>query len=250
MDGNVNSPAPQPLAGHVQRVMGSLSWTLAGEVLFAAGQFGILVVMARMGSEQALGQYGLGLAIATPLLVITSLHLRPTYVVANDDELVFGDYLGLRLIGAPLALVLACIWSLVADHDPDTFAMVAFVTLTRVSELVSDMLHGAAGRAEELQRVGIGRALRGVLLLLSTILALWLGSTPVAAIGYSAIVGMAITVVYDLPTARRHVDVRPRYSWRHAVDLVKLAAPVGIAGGLMALNRNAPAYVIEQVDGL
>ena len=61
-------------SGDFGRVASSLRWTLLGEVLFAAGQFGMMMVMARLGSDAALGRYALGLAISTPLFVLTSLH--------------------------------------------------------------------------------------------------------------------------------------------------------------------------------
>lgn len=236
--------------GHFGRVVGSLSWTLAGEVLFAAGQFGMLVAMARLGSEAALGRYALGLAIATPLCVITSLHLRPTYVVSDDPRFEFGDYMGLRLIGAPLALVIAASSSLVVGHDSETVAMVTLVALTRLSELVADMCHAAAGRAEKLQRVGIARALRGMLLLAATATALVAGMTPVVSVGIGAVVGLALTLIYDVPTARRFVSVTPRFDRERMVGLIKLAAPVGFAGGLLGLAMNTPAYVLERVAGL
>jgi O-antigen/teichoic acid export membrane protein len=236
--------------GHFGRVVGSLGWTLAGEVMFAAGQFGMLVVMARLGSEAALGRYALGIAIATPLFVITSLHLRPTYVVSDDSRFEFGDYFGLRLIGAPLALVMAAAWSFAIGHDTETLAMIALVAVTRLSELVSDMCHAAAGRAEKLRRVGIARALRGMLLLAATAGALVVGASPVVAVGCGAIVGLMLTLLYDLPTARQFVSVRPRFDRERMLGLTKLAAPVGLAGGLLGLTMNTPAYVLEQVAGL
>ena len=108
--------------GDFGRVASSLRWTLLGEVAFAGGQFGLLIAMARLGSDEALGRYALGLAIATPLFVLTSLHLRPAYVVAKAGAMDFGHVLGLRLIGAPLAVVLAAVWSAIAGLDSTTAA--------------------------------------------------------------------------------------------------------------------------------
>lgn len=221
-----------------------------GEVLFAAGQFGMLIIMARLGSEAALGQYALGLAIATPMFVLTSLHLRPTFVVSSKDRFNFGDYMGLRLIGAPLAVVISMVWSALAGHDSTTWTMVAFVALTRLSELVSDILHAAPARAEVLRPVGISRGLRGVTLIGSVALALGLGASPPAAMGCGAIVGTVVTIAYDLPMARRYEPVQPRFSAAKLGGLIWLAAPVGMAGALLGLTTNTPAYVLEQASGV
>lgn len=239
----MSTQAPRPFAL-------SLSWTLIGEMLNAAGQFGLLVVMARLGSEAVLGRYALGLAIATPLYVLSSLHLRPTFVVSSRDRFVFGHYVALRLLGVPLSMLALVVWSRLAGHDPQTSAMVVMVGLVRFSEFISDMLHGAATRAEQLRYVGISRALRGVCLLGSVSVAMGLGAQPPWAMGLGALVGGLITVLYDLPVARRFETVRPRFEPTSLWQLTLLAAPVGVAGALLGLTQNMPAYVLEAVGSV
>lgn len=237
-------------AGHFQRVTRSLGWTLLGELCFAAGHFGLLVVMARMGSQTALGRYALGLAIATPLFVLTSLHLRPTYVVTDDARFEFGHYLTLRLVAIPATIGTAIVWSLGAGHDLATLVVVALVALIRGSEMLADIFHAAAGRAEALRRVGISRALRGSTLLASVALALLVGLEVPGALAIGALAGLVLTLGYDLPTARAFVDVRPRWSGPLLLCVIKLAAPVGLAGGLLGLTMNTPTYVLEGHQGV
>lgn len=233
-----------------RRVTASLSWTLVGEVLFAAGQFGMLIAMSHLGSSEALGRYALGLAIATPLFIITSLHLRPTYVVNEDKRFAFGHYFALRLLGAIMAVALAAIWSAAAGHEPQTFWMVVLVSATRFSELISDICHAAAGRAERLRRVGIARATRGVLLLVATAGGLWIGWQPHLAVGLGAVVGLVVTLVYDVPTAAALVSVRPIFAPRELWKLAGVASWVGLAGGLLGLTMNTPAYLLEADSGV
>lgn len=228
----------------------SLSWTLVGEVLFAAGQFSMLVVMARLGSESVLGRYALGLAIATPLFVLTSLHLRPTFVVSTGDRFAFGHYLALRMIGTPLALAAVAAWTWVAGHDPATRTMVTMVAVVRSSELISDILLAAPARAEQLRSVGISRALRGVTLVGSVATALAFGATPVAAMSMGAVAGVLVTVLYDLPVARQFEPTRPRFEGEALAALAWLAAPVGLAGALLGLTQNMSAYVLEDVGSM
>lgn len=228
----------------------SLSWTLVGEVLNATGQFGLLVVMARLGSETVLGRYALGLAIATPLYVLTSFHLRPTFVVSSREVFSFGHYFALRLIGTPLSLLALVLWSWLAGYDPATATMVLMVGLVRFSEFISDILHAAPARAEQLRYVGISRAMRGVFLLGSVTLALAMGAEPQWAMGAGAGAGMLITGLYDLPIARRFERTRPLFEPSALCRLGWLAAPVGLAGALLALTQNTPAYVLEDASSV
>ncbi len=236
--------------GDFGRVASSLRWTLLGEVMFAGGQFGLLMAMARLGSDAALGRYALGLAIATPLFVLTSLHLRPTYVVSDDPRLTFGHYMALRLIGAPAAVVLAAVWCVSSGHDATTTAVVLGVAVMRMSEMLADICHAAAGREEQLDRVGISRALRGGLLLGGVAGALAAGLSEATALAIGAALGLALTLTYDLGTARRFANPKPRFEGASLLALTKLAAPVGLAGGLLGLTTNTPAYVLEWVDGV
>lgn len=238
---------PEP-SSDFGRVIGGLSWTLLGEVGFAAAQFGLMIVFARMGSEAALGRYALGLAIATPLFVLTSLHLRPTYVVEDDARHGFADFLGLRLIGAPLACILALVWSVTSGHDEQTTLVVGLVALTRLSEMIADICHAAALREEKMRRVGISRASRGAILIGSVTAALAMGQSEATALACAAAGAAMLTVVYDLPTARRFATLRPRFEGTRMRSLALLAAPVGLAGGLLGLTMNTPTYVLERVD--
>lgn len=237
-------------AGDFGRVASSLRWTLLGEVGFAAGQFGIIMVMARLGSDAALGRYALGLAIATPLFVLTSLHLRPTYVVTNEEDLSFGHFWALRLIGAPAAVVLAAIWAALAGLDATTAAVVLWVALTRMSEMLADLCHAPAARDEMLDRVGVSRALRGMLLLGTIGGAMLAGASETTALALGALVALLTTVLYDFETARRHTTLRPTFERRRLWRLVTLAAPVGLAGGLLGLSINTPAYILEHSAGI
>src|SRR5690606_27476679 len=45
----------------------SLSWTMFGELGFAASQWLSLMVIAKLGSAEALGRYSLGFAVSTPI---------------------------------------------------------------------------------------------------------------------------------------------------------------------------------------
>src|ERR1700722_19919757 len=73
-------------------------WALAGNVVYAICQWGMIVALAKMGNSFMIGQFALGLAIATPVLMFTNLHLR--VVQASDAKRLysFREYLQLRSV--------------------------------------------------------------------------------------------------------------------------------------------------------
>ena len=98
----------QPLAAAQHRALtlrDNFSWTFVGNVVYAASQWGILTVLAKLGSPEMVGQFALGLAIAAPVVMFTNLQLRGVLATDARDEYRFGDYLALRLCATLLAML-------------------------------------------------------------------------------------------------------------------------------------------------
>src|SRR5436190_1143591 len=79
-------------------------WAIVGNVAYAACQWGMLVVLAKMGSAEMVGQFALALAISTPILMFTNLQLRGVQATDARGDYSFRDYLGLRLLMAAIGL--------------------------------------------------------------------------------------------------------------------------------------------------
>ncbi|PRQ02264.1 Polysaccharide biosynthesis protein [Enhygromyxa salina] len=235
----------------------SLSWSLFGELSFAAAQFLSLLVVAKLGSPEALGRYSLGLAVATPIIILANLHLRPIYVVDTRARWGFAHYLGLRTLMLPLALAVTAGVCLIRGWPWQTAAVVCLLGVIRVTGSASDILYGRAQRAEKMDTIGISRAVRGGLWIGLLALGLKLGDEVFALALVCA--GMVLhTLGYDLRKARA-VEVaedppgpalRPRFEPAALRALAWEALPMGLAGGLLGLTGNVPAYVLEDTHGL
>lgn len=91
----------------------NFSWTFIGNAVYAACQWGMLVMLAKLGSPEMLGQFTLGLAVTAPVLMFTNLQLRIVQATDAKRQYLFSDYFGLRLLGTGLAmLVIAAITAL------------------------------------------------------------------------------------------------------------------------------------------
>src|SRR5207249_10179214 len=67
-------------------------WTLAGNVIYAACQWGILVALAKLGTPQMVGEFALALAVTAPILIGAGLSLRSVPVTDALGEYEFRDY--------------------------------------------------------------------------------------------------------------------------------------------------------------
>jgi O-antigen/teichoic acid export membrane protein len=251
-------PPVPPAPRGPDSVRRSLSWTLFGELSFAAAQWAALMVIAKLGSAEALGRYSLGLAVATPVIVFANLHLRPIYVVDVRSRWGFADYLGLRSVLLPLAIVVVAIACLVRGWPWQTAAVVMLIGLIHASGSASDLYYARAQRAETMDPIGVSRAVRGLLWIGLLALGLVVFNDDVLALTLVAVAHLVHTLLYDRrkaagveitadPTGTR---MRPRFDGAALRGLFRTALPMGLAGGLLGLTSNIPAYVLEDTHGL
>ena len=87
----------------------NFSWTFLGNAVFAACLWGILAVLTKLGSPDVVGRFALGSAIATPAIMFANLQLRVVLATDASQTHEFRDYLGVRLVMLPAALLLVLV---------------------------------------------------------------------------------------------------------------------------------------------
>ena len=228
----------------------NFSWTFAGNVVYAGCQWGMLMVIAKLGSPQLVGQFALGLAVTAPVMMLSNLQLRGVLATDANDEHAFGEYLALRLLTTGLALLAVAGIVVAVGYQRQTALVILAVGLTKGVESISDITYGFLQHRERMDRIAQSMILRGV----SAVVALWLGvyltgTVLVGCLGVAA--GWVIVLAtYDLGAARRVTPGAPRRWLLSGVrDLARLAAPLGVVMMLGSLNVSIPRYVIQHYSG-
>ena len=200
---NVDSSPSKPVsqARPALSLRANFSWTFAGNVVYAACQWGMLVVLAKLGSPEMVGQFALGLAITAPLFVFSGLKLRAVQATDARREYCFGDYLSLRLIMIGMALLATMGIVLVVGYDRETALVILLIGLTKSFDLMSDIIYGLLQQNERMDRVAISRVIQGVLQIAA--LGATLSLTVNLAVGVTAlaVASGTVTVIYDVRSA-------------------------------------------------
>jgi O-antigen/teichoic acid export membrane protein len=247
-----SAPAPGVRGLSLRR---NFSWTLVGNVAYAASQWAILVLLARLGSPDMVGRFAMGLAIATPVMLFAGLALRQLQVVDVARQYAFGHYLALRLVTAALgALVVAGI-ALSAGFARETVAAAIVLGVAKGVESVSDIFYGAFQHYERLDRIAWSMMLKGGLALPAFAAGLYLGKTVAVAVACMGVAWLVVLLAYDVPQAHRLLRERgdripPRFDLPALGRLVRMALPVGLIMVLISLQSNLPRYFIEHRQGL
>ena len=259
------SADPRPSDGRTQPMTFGLSlrlnfaWILTGNVVYAICQWGAIVALARLGGSFMIGQFSLGLAIATPVLMFTNLHLRAVQATDARRLYSFGDYLRLRtamtLVGLAVIAGIVCF----GNYTRQTAMVILTVALAKGIETLSDIHYGLFQLNDRLDQSGRSMMLRGILSVAALSAGLYLTRNILWGCVCLALVWLAALLFFDVRRGRRFVAgsqgsfipaARASRPWkveglRRLWSLMRVALPLGIATTMAAVNLNIPRYFIH-----
>ncbi len=224
----------------------NFAWVLAGNVVFAGCQWGMIVALAKMGSTLMVGQFSLGLAIATPILMFTNLHLRTVQATDARQFYCFGEYFRLRavmtLAGLAVIVVVACF----GNYGRRTLMVILTLGLAKGIETLSDIHYGLFQLKDRLDQTGRSLMIRGVLSLAALSAGLYFTRDVFWGCAGLVVVWLTVLLLFDVRRGRIFATLprqphRPRRQW----TLVRLALPLGIVTTIAAINLNMPRYFIH-----
>jgi O-antigen/teichoic acid export membrane protein len=226
----------------------NFAWTVAGNAVYAAGQWAILSLFAKLGGGEMLGQYALAVAIASPVAMLSHLNLRAVLATDVSAQRPFGDYLSVRLIAAGAGMAVLAVIAPAVTHSGVMAAAVLAVGFALSAENVSDIYYGAMQRREQMKQIAwsmIGRAASSACLVGGT---LWLTHRILPAVLALAAGRTAVLLLYDRPTGSAGEDLKRSSVWER-VRILRTALPLGAVLMLVSLNSNLPRYAIEHFEG-
>ena len=237
----------------------NFTWTFAGNAIYAASQWGQLVVLAKLGSPETVGQFALALAICAPVIMFANLQLRSVQATDARHEYAFADYLGLRLMTTAAAYLVIISIVVLSGYQRETALAILCIGISKCFEAVSDVIFGLLQQQERMDRIAKSLMIEGPLTLVVMTVVLFVTHSIVWATGSLAVVWGLQLAFYDIPSALMILRaqspgdewklMRPRFDFKRLRPLVWLALPLGLAGSLNSLNTNIPRYFIQSFLG-
>lgn len=250
--------ADQPADGHRDQqakklsLRDNFSWTLAGNVVYSACQWGMVVLLARIAGPQVLGRLAFALALSAPVFMLAGLQLRAVQATDSKREYLFGHYLALRIATTLVALIAAVFIAGLLRRGADVVVVICAVAVSKALESMSDVFYGLLQQHERMDRIGMSMIVRGTAsLVVFAATMLWTRSLPWSIAAMSAVWALVLAV-YDARSGRIALASTPEETLRPVCDLRVLwklgvvAFPLGIVMMLVSLNTNIPRYAIEQ----
>src|SRR4029077_4261951 len=238
-------------------------WTLTGNVVYAACQWGILVVLAKLGTPQMVGEFALALAITAPIVIGAGLSLRSLQATDAELEYEFRDYLSLRVLAMGVAMLVIFWIPWFCGYGRHTTAVIFVVGLAKGFESVSDIFYGWLQQHERMDRIALSGMIKGALSLIAMTILVYFSGDLLPGVCSLAAVWALILTVYDSRSAVRGSRTAPnlwhtvfgppglgsflRPHWNPSAfsKLILLALPLSVAAALISFSANIPRYFIE-----
>src|SRR2546422_4370041 len=161
--------------GRRTRAAGAL-WLLSSNIAYAACQWGTLVALAKLGSATSLGHFGLALAVATPVVLVTGFALRALQATDVMRRYAFADYFNLRLAANLVAAAIIGV-AAVGVLDEAAAAILVPMGLAKLVEATSETCYGLAQRHDQMRFVALSKMFPGGLGLAALVAVVALGGT-------------------------------------------------------------------------
>lgn len=228
----------------------NFSWTLASNLVYAACQWGILVVLAKWMSPEVLGRFTLGMAITAPVFMLTNLNLRSVQATDARHEYQFGEYLAVRLLAILTALFIIAGIVICKGYRAELVGVVLIVGFAKAWESLSDLYYGQLQQHEQMERIAQSLMLKGILSLLSFTAGLLITDNLLGGLVGMVVAQAIVWTCFDrfnVKSLLAHEGrfAGPQWHWHALRKLLHLSFPLGIVMLLISLSDNIPRYFVE-----
>lgn len=222
----------------------NFTWNFAGKLAYAGSRAILLIIIAKLGTAEMVGQFSFAFAVTAPVFMIADLDLRSVLVTDFKRQYQFGHYMGLRLLTVVPTLITVGILAL-CQRSALSGTIILLVGLAKTVEHVCDLLYGLMQREERLEQLGFSLILKSVLSVLFVSLLLWRFGSITAAVAGLAAAYLAVLLVYDIRAVRPYERVRIFLDRRSLFHLLRLSLPLGVVLLFASLNKNLSVYFIN-----
>lgn len=207
-------------------------------------QAGVLILAARLGSAEMVGNLAVAMAICSPIMVIVGLQQRVVYVTDVDRRFGWQTHVQLRrwasVTGALVAMLVgATPWIQIS------IVAIAAIALGKAGDLASDLHHATFQTRGAMRLYARSVSIRAVFGLVALGIALRVTGSLALGLMAMAVVSWCVVGLHD---ARLSTSLRgPRWGRDSARTLLWTAAPLGVVTFIDSVTQHA---VRLQVDAL
>jgi O-antigen/teichoic acid export membrane protein len=240
----------------------NVAWMLVGNLIYGFSQWAQMMVLAKIGTMEMVGNFALALAVCLPVLMFSSLSLRVLQVTDTTRSHRLLEYAALRLVTVCGSLIFIVIAELAIGRRGIVVLATLLISAAKSIEYISDILYGSLQQRDDMSGIGISMTIRAVLGVAALTLGVYFTHSLACGAACMLLTSMLVLFAYDIPKAVKvgQIDIRKfrgefseycrevlrRNGHRRLWKLAISGLPMGFIMMLVSLNLNIPRYFIQQ----
>lgn len=243
----------------------NFSFLFFGNFVYAVCQWGMLVVYAKMGSPEIVGQFSLASAILVPIMMFTNLQLRALQATDASDKYSLDDFMAVRIISLSVFFLLTAVVGIAFYKGKGVVPVLAVLAVAKGIESLNDVLYGYFQKHERMGFIARSMVVKGVSSLAILALMFFITKNLVFSLLALALIWLGRMLFFDFPALSRFESGRFIYhganDFCHRVvkscverrtvlrKIFKNGAYLGMVMGLISLNTSTPRYMVDRFLG-
>lgn len=188
----------------------------------------VLVVTLSHGYEDS-GILSFAMTVGNMFVPIATYNLRSYQVSDIANDYTQRNYVAFRIVTIALGFAIVVPYAFAIASDRATLVAILLYLLFSMDQSFVDVLFGIEQREDRMDYIGISQFTRGILAVAAFSLCLYLTQAISLAIIAMAVTGFLMTLLYDIPHARRFCPETPSINRVQARTLLVKCLPIVLA---------------------
>lgn len=220
-------------------------WLIGGNFIFAFSQWVILILLARLTTQEYLGQYALALAIVTPVFAVSNLQLRPLYIldVNSSKQYNYSNFYYLRIISSIFALFCCVILGFFSNVFLSVLILVA---LLKFFESYSDIIYAYYNAHNRTELISKSLFCKGLLSVVVVAICLYFYNFYIALFLFLIVYFLVWFFLDNFFILKTKEIIKIEFNNK----ILDSAIPMGISLGIVTLQSNIPRLFLDKYTGI
>lgn len=230
-------------------------WTFLSNIFYAASQFFILSIIAKIGGPEEVGVFTYALAISSPFFLFLNVKLRSIVLTDVENQNRIEQFILLRNVTNWIAVILVILIAIIFRVNSYQFIAIIFFCLSKVFEMKIDIFYAFYQKNNRYDIVGKSTFLRGGISFFLAAIFYYFFEDIISVMISFLISNAIIYYFYDYPNVRRiesieRITILSKENRKKIFSIFIIALPLGVSTIIGSLNTNFPRYLIEAKLGI
>ena len=229
-------------------------YNMIGALVFCFCQWitSALLVVHLSSEDSAVQNTGLlqlAISVTNIFFAISCYNMRTYQISDTKDEYSYGDYIGMRIVTAVIAVILCAIYVIAFGYSIKTILCIMLYMLFKLNETFSDVLHAIDQKNYRMEYICVSYCLRGISSVVTFAAALLLFDSVLIAVAAMAIVCIIEVLVYDVKVAKQFGSIKPIFNKKIIPKLLIICMPAVVSSAAFTAITTIPRQTLEAIHG-